>query len=86
MAIDSDEPCLKSYGHIAVEIVGQTHRFAFLLEDTNKPKCFQNSQTVETGLSDCHKMTISVMKTFIRKQVPRIISYRDYKKFDNVKM
>ena len=30
---------------------------------TNKPKCSQNSITIETGLSDFHKMTTTVLKT-----------------------
>ena len=34
---------------------------------TNKPKCFQNSFLVETGLSDFHRMTVTVMKTFFKK-------------------
>ena len=49
---------------------------------TNKFRSFQNSQTIETGLSDHHKMTISVLKYHFRKQDPAIITYRDYKSFD----
>ena len=48
---------------------------------TNRPRCFQNTTVVETGISDFHKMTITVMKTCFRKQPPKIISYRDYKHF-----
>ena len=29
---------------------------------TNKPKCFQNSMVIETGLSNFHKMCVRVMK------------------------
>ena len=29
---------------------------------TNRPKSFQNSMVIETGLSDFHKMCIAVMK------------------------
>ena len=39
--------------------------------------------TLETGLSDFHKMTISVMKIFYKKQKPNIIRYRNYKNFNN---
>ena len=39
--------------------------------------------TIETGLSDFHKMTISVMKIFYKKQKPNIIRYRNYKNFNN---
>ena len=49
---------------------------------TNKPRSFQNSVTIETGLSDHHKLTITVMKTFFQKQPPIKILYRDYKNFD----
>ena len=49
---------------------------------TNKRRSFQNSQTIETGLSDYHKMTITVLKSFFQKQDPITIKYRDYKRFD----
>ena len=50
---------------------------------TSRPKSFQNSMTLETGLSDFHKMTITVMKVFYKKQKPTIITYRSYKNFSN---
>ena len=50
---------------------------------TNRPTCFNGSMTIETGLSDFHKMTISVMKIFYKKQRPNIIRYRNYKNFNN---
>ena len=49
---------------------------------TNKPRSFQNSCTFETGISDFHKMTLTVLRTFLPKQKPRIISYRKYKNFN----
>ena len=50
---------------------------------TNHPKCFQNSGIYETGISDFHKLTFTVLKTYFQKAKPRIIKYRDYKYFDN---
>ena len=50
---------------------------------TNKIKSFQNNQVIETGLSDHHKMTITVLKSFFHKQEPVKINYRDYKLFDS---
>ena len=50
---------------------------------TNRIRSFQNSQTIETGLSDHHKMTITVLKTFIPKKAPISIIYRDYKNYDS---
>ena len=51
--------------------------------DTNSPYSFQNSCVIETGLSDFHKMTVSVMKTTFQKLKPKIVQYRDYTKFSN---
>ena len=49
---------------------------------TNSSLSFQHTTTVETGLSDFHKMAITVMKTTFPKAQPKIIYYRDYKNFD----
>ena len=49
---------------------------------TNSPLSFQNTATVTTGLSDFHKLVVTVMKTTFPKMKPRIIYYRDYKKFN----
>ena len=51
---------------------------------TNKSRSFQNSAILETGLSDHHKMVITVMRSFFPKQDPIVIKYRDYKKFDTL--
>ena len=50
---------------------------------TNRKKSFQNSKLIETGLSDFHKLTVTVLKTFFMKQEPKIIKYRDFSKFNN---
>ena len=50
---------------------------------TNSPYSFQNSCAIETGLSDFHKMTVTVMKTTYEKLKPRITNYRDYKNLCN---
>ena len=49
---------------------------------TNSPLSFQNTGTITTGLSDFHKMVVTVMKTSYPKAQPEIIYYRDYKNFD----
>ena len=65
-------------------------------KNVNNPSCidlflsnsylsFQNTTTVETGLSDFHKMSLTVMKTTFPKSQPKIIYYRDYKNFDLAK-
>ena len=49
----------------------------------NRPWSFQNSCAIETGLSDFHKMTHTVMKKYFQKYKPRIIKFPDYKHFQN---
>ena len=50
---------------------------------TNKPLSFQNSCVVETGLSDFHRMILTVTKMTFQKLKPRVTNYRDYKHFNN---
>ena len=50
---------------------------------TNCPRSFQNSCVIETGLSDFHKLVVTVMKTTYKKSQPKIITYRNYKYFNN---
>ena len=47
---------------------------------TNSNRSFQKSLNIETGLSDFHKMTVTVLKTTFPKVKPKIILYRNYKK------
>ena len=50
---------------------------------TNHPRCFQHSGVYETGLSNFHRLTLTVLKVYHSKQNPKIIQYRDYKNFTN---
>ena len=50
---------------------------------TNRPKSIQDSEAIETALSDFHKMSLTVMKVFYNEQNPKIIQYRKYKGFSN---
>ena len=50
---------------------------------TNKPRSFHSTCVIETGLSDFHKMNVSVLKMHFRKLPPKVISYTDFKKFEN---
>ena len=50
---------------------------------TNKPQSFQHSCVIEAGLSDFHKMPVTVMKTFFKKLQTRVVNYRDYKYFED---
>ena len=44
---------------------------------------FQNSCAFETGLSEFHRMTVTVMKMRFQNLQPRVINHRDYKHFQN---
>ena len=51
---------------------------------TNSVHSFQNTKTISTGLSDCHQMVVTVLKTTFQKSKPREITYRKYSKFNEV--
>ena len=49
----------------------------------NHPRSFQNSLAIDTGLSDFHRITVTVMKAYSPKLRPKLANYRDSKKFSN---
>ena len=51
---------------------------------TNSPRIFQNSNAFETGFSDFHKFTTTVLKQYFFKPKPKVVNYKDYRKFRNV--
>ena len=48
---------------------------------TNRERNFQHTTAIETGLSDFHKLIVTVLKTSFDKQRPNVVNYRDYKNF-----
>ena len=49
---------------------------------TNKPLSFQKTHVTETGLSDYHKLMSSFFKSYFTRLRLKVITYRNYKKFD----
>ena len=49
---------------------------------TNKRHSFKLTNTIETGLSDFHKMIATTCKQTFYKLPPKTIIYRDYKRFN----
>ena len=49
----------------------------------NCSRSFQDTQVIETGLSDFHKMNTTILKMFFSKQKHETVFFRNYKKFDN---
>ena len=43
---------------------------------TNCSQSFQNFGIFETGLSDIHKLTFTVLKQYYPKQKPKVVLYR----------
>ena len=48
---------------------------------TNRERNFQHTTAIETGLSDFHKLIVTVLKTTFDKHRPNFVNYRDYKNF-----
>ena len=49
---------------------------------TNSCNSFQSTTTISTGLSDFHKMIVTVLKTTFPKAEPKVILSRDFSKYD----
>ena len=48
----------------------------------NNPRSFFKTSSFLTGLSDCHKLVLSVLKTTFCKSTPNEITYRNFKNFE----
>ena len=51
----------------------------------NTPWSFQNTHLSETALSNCHKLITAFLKTNFSRLRPKVLSYRNYKNFDESK-
>ena len=51
---------------------------------TNTIRSFQETQMFETGLSDFHKLVVTVLKSTLPESPPNIITYRSYKNFQTI--
>ena len=57
------------------------HRFVCI----NYTRSFQNTQVIQTVLSDFYKMNLAVLKIYFAKQKDENIFYRNCKKFHDLK-
>ena len=60
----------------------KSHKSLIDLFLTNKPLSFQKTHVTETGLSDYHKLISTFFKSHFTRLRPKVITYRNYKKFD----
>ena len=51
---------------------------------TNKPKTFQNTGVIETGVNNHHLLNFSFLETFFSKLPPNKLRYHKYKFFDEI--
>ena len=51
---------------------------------TNSSSNFQSTKAISTGLSDFHKIVVSVLKYTFHISAPKELVYRDYKNFDRI--
>ena len=63
----------------------KTHTSLIDLILTNKPSSFNKTLVTETGLSDYHKMITTFFKLHFSRLRPKVITYRNYKKFHEEK-
>ena len=47
----------------------------------NRPRSFHHTSLIETGLSDCHKLILSSLRTFFKRIPAKTIEYRNYSEF-----
>ena len=50
---------------------------------TNNSRTFQSTCVIETGLSDFHLVTLTIMRKTFKEKRPRIINYRLFEHFSN---
>ena len=93
--IETKEPCMQSFLELygLRNLISETTCYknpkrpsSIDLILANSSSIFQNSCAIETGLSDFHKMTITVMKMTFQNLKPKLIYYRDYSMFSNNKL
>ena len=48
---------------------------------TNRPRSFHHTSLIETGMSDCHKLILSLFRAFFKQIPAKTIEYRIYSNF-----
>ena len=62
------------------------HKSTLDLISTNKPRSFPITNVTETGISDCHKLITTFMKSYISRLKPKNVHCRSYKNFNEEKV
>ena len=89
--IESTDSCLKDFeiGANLEQIVNEATCFKSVENPSiidhiwvSNRDCFIKTSSIETGLSDFHRLTATVMNLQPPKKKPKVIQYRSYKNFD----
>ena len=48
---------------------------------TNRPRSFHCTSLIQAGMSDCHKLILSLFRAFFKRIPAKTIEYRNYGKF-----
>ena len=63
--------CFKSSNQTSIDVIF-----------TNRPRSFQKSGVITTGLSDCHKMILTFFHSYFSRLPPKTITYRRFRYFE----
>ena len=85
------DSCLNAFSN--VDNLKSLNKEPTIFKNPNNPSCiylllanrseyFQNTSTIETRISDFHKLVVTVLKMFYKRQKPKILLYRNYKTFN----
>ena len=61
--------------------ITRDHEFLIDIILTNRSNCFMHTNTFELGISDVHKMSLTILKSQVARLKPKNIMYRSYKYF-----
>ena len=50
---------------------------------TKRSRSFRNTSLIQTGLSDSHKIMVSVFRTLLNRPPAKVIEYQNYNIFDH---
>ena len=70
-------------GFIALEVTRVKSSKGSLIDVmlTNRPRRFKHTSLIETGMSDCYMLILSLFRAFFKHISAKTIEYRNYSKF-----
>ena len=53
---------------------------------TNRPGSFHHTSLIKTGMSDCHKLMLSLFRALFKRISPKTIKYRNYMGMQGIRL